>query len=246
MGGQERVALVTGASRGIGRAIAERLGREGTAVAVNFRSDSEGAQAVVDAIRQAGGRAEAFQADVADAGAAERLVAGVLQAFGRLDVLVNNAGLTRDGLVLRLSAEDWRVVLDTNLDSVFYCSKAALKPMVRQRFGRIVSVSSVAGLVGNAGQANYAASKAGMIGFTKALAKEWASRGITANAVAPGFIDTDLLRGMTEGQRQRMAETIPLGRVGTPAEVADAVWFLCQAGYVTGHVLVVDGGLAMQ
>jgi 3-oxoacyl-[acyl-carrier protein] reductase len=246
MGGEERVALVTGASRGIGRAIAERLAREGATVAVNFRSDSEGAAAVVDAIREAGGRAGAFQADVADAGAAERLVAAVHQTFGRLDVLVNNAGLTRDGLVPRLSAQDWRIVLDTNLDSVFYCSKAALKAMMRQRFGRIVNVSSVAGLVGNAGQANYAASKAGMIGFTKALAKEWASRGITVNAVAPGFIDTDLWRGMTDVQRQRMAEVIPLGRVGTPAEVADAVWFLCQAGYVTGHVLVVDGGLAMQ
>lgn len=243
---QQRVALVTGASRGIGRAIALRMASAGVATAVNYRGDAEGAARVVEAVRQSGGTAEAFPADVADPVAAEGMVAAVHERFGRLDFLVNNAGITRDGLVPRLSHADWTAVLDTNLASVFYCSKAALRPMVRQRFGRIVNVASVAGLIGNAGQANYSAAKAGMIGFTKALAKEWASRGITANAVAPGFIETDLLAAMTEAQRAKMAEAIPLQRVGDPEDVADAVWFLTQAPYVTGHVLVVDGGLAIQ
>ncbi len=242
----KRVALVTGASRGIGRAIALRMAREGVATAVNYRGDAQGAAGVVEAVRQSGGEAEAFQADVADPRAAEALVATVHERFGRLDLLVNNAGITRDGLVPRLSHDDWTAVLDTNLASVFYCCKAALRPMVRQRFGRIVNVASVAGLIGNAGQANYSAAKAGMIGFTKSLAKEWASRGITANAVAPGFIETDLLAAMTESQRAKVAEAIPLQRVGAPDDVADAVWFLTQAPYVTGHVLVVDGGLAIQ
>ncbi len=242
----KRVALVTGASRGIGRAIALRMAREGVATAVNYRGDAQGAAGVVEAVRQSGGEAEAFQADVADPRAAEALVATVHERFGRLDLLVNNAGITRDGLVPRLSHADWTAVLDTNLASVFYCCKAALRPMVRQRFGRIVNVASVAGLIGNAGQANYSAAKAGMIGFTKSLAKEWASRGITANAVAPGFIETDLLAAMTESQRAKVAEAIPLQRVGAPDDVADAVWFLTQAPYVTGHVLVVDGGLAIQ
>lgn len=242
----KRVALVTGASRGIGRAIALRMAREGVATAVNYRGDAQGATGVVEAVRQSGGEAEAFQADVADPRAAEALVATVHERFGRLDLLVNNAGITRDGLVPRLSHADWTAVLDTNLASVFYCCKAALRPMVRQRFGRIVNVASVAGLIGNAGQANYSAAKAGMIGFTKSLAKEWASRGITANAVAPGFIETDLLAAMTESQRAKVAEAIPLQRVGAPDDVADAVWFLTQAPYVTGHVLVVDGGLAIQ
>lgn len=246
MSEEKRVALVTGASRGIGRAIALRLAREGVATAVNYRGDAAGAAGVVEAVRQSGGQAEAFQADVADPTAAEALVATVHERFGRLDLLINNAGITRDGLVPRLSHADWTAVLDTNLASVFYCCKAALRPMVRQRFGRIVNVASVAGLIGNAGQANYSAAKAGMIGFTKSLAKEWASRGITANAVAPGFIETDLLAAMTEAQRAKMAEAIPLQRVGVPDDVADAVWFLTQAPYVTGHVLVVDGGLAIQ
>lgn len=246
MSEEKRVALVTGASRGIGRAIALRMAREGVATAVNYRGDAAGAAGVVEAARQSGGEAEAFQADVADPRAAEALVATVHERFGRLDLLVNNAGITRDGLVPRLSHADWTAVLDTNLASVFYCCKAALRPMVRQRFGRIVNVASVAGLIGNAGQANYSAAKAGMIGFTKSLAKEWASRGITANAVAPGFIETDLLAAMTEAQRAKVAEAIPLQRVGAPDDVADAVWFLTQAPYVTGHVLVVDGGLAIQ
>ena len=246
MSQDKRVALVTGASRGIGRAIALRMAREGIVTAVNYRGDADGAAGVVEVARAQGGDAEAFQADVADPAAAAALVTAVQERFGRLDLLVNNAGITRDGLVPRLSHTDWTAVLDTNLASVFYCCKAALRPMVRQRFGRIVNVASVAGLIGNAGQANYAAAKAGMIGFTKSLAKEWASRGITANAVAPGFIETDLLAAMTEAQRAKMADAIPLQRVGAPEDVADAVWFLTQAPYVTGHVLVVDGGLAIQ
>jgi len=246
MNGEQPVALVTGASRGIGRAIALRLAQGGMTVAVNYRSDAAGAETVVDEIGRAGGRARAFLADVADPKGAEGLVGAVNEAWGRVDVLVNNAGITRDGLIPRLSLADWTAVLDTNLASVFYCSKAALRPMVRQRFGRIVNIASVAGLLGNAGQANYAAAKAGMIGLTKSIAKEWASRGITANAVAPGFIETDLLQDMTAVQRERIAAVVPLQRVGTPEDVADAVWFLTQAKYVTGHVLVVDGGLSMQ
>ncbi|MCL8207821.1 MAG: 3-oxoacyl-[acyl-carrier-protein] reductase [Actinomycetia bacterium] len=242
----ERTALVTGASRGIGRAIAERFAQAGLKVAVNFRQDEAGAAAVVEAIRARGGQAEAFGADVAVPAEAEALVDRVRERFGSLDVLVNNAGTTRDTLLLRMRPDDWDAVLATNLSSVFYCTKAALKSMTRQRFGRIVNISSVAGLVGNAGQANYAAAKAGIIGFTKAVAREWATRGITANCVAPGLIETDFLRHLTESQKAEMVAHIPMGRLGRPEDVAEAVWYLVQADYVTGHVLVVDGGLAMQ
>lgn len=242
----ERTALVTGASRGIGRAIAERFAQAGLKVAVNFRQDEAGAAAVVEAIRTQGGQAEAFGADVSVPTEAEALVERVRERFGSLDVLVNNAGTTRDTLLLRMRPDDWDTVLATNLSSVFYCTKAALKSMTRQRFGRIVNISSVAGLVGNAGQANYAAAKAGIVGFTKAVAREWATRGITANCVAPGLIETDFLRHLGEAQKAELLAHIPMGRLGRPEDVADAVWYLVQADYVTGHVLVVDGGLAMQ
>jgi 3-oxoacyl-[acyl-carrier protein] reductase len=246
MGSEERTALVTGASRGIGRAIAERLGRGGYRVAVNYRRDEDQALATVMSIRAAGGQAEAFRADVSVGDEAESLVNAVREHFGGLDVLVNNAGIARDTLLLRMRPDDWDAVIHTNLSSVYHCTRAALKHMVRQRYGRIVSITSIAGLVGNVGQANYAAAKAGIIGFTKSVAKEWASRGITVNAVAPGLIETDLTQDMAEAQRNALLEHIPVGRIGQPQEIAEAVWYLVHASYVTGHVLVVDGGLAMQ
>lgn len=246
MNWQERVALVTGGSRGIGRAVVLQLIQAGLTVAVNYRQTRELADALVDDVRRAGGRLEAFGADIADPEAAEALVQRVQERFGRLDVLVNNAGITRDNLVLRMKRDDWEAVLATDLSGAFYCTKAALRGMVRQRFGRIVNISSIAGLVGNAGQVNYAAAKAGLIGMTKALAKEVASRGITVNAVAPGLIDTDLSQGIAEAQQRTLLEHIPLGRWGRPEEIGHAVWYLLEAGYVTGQVLVVDGGLAMQ
>jgi 3-oxoacyl-[acyl-carrier protein] reductase len=246
MSWQERVALVTGGSRGIGRAVVLQLSQAGLQVAVNYRQGRDAAEELVAHIREQGGRAAAFAADVANPDQAERLVEVVQETFGRLDVLVNNAGITRDTLVLRMKRDDWEDVLATNLSGAFYCTKAALRGMVRQRFGRIVNVASVAGLVGNVGQVNYAAAKAGLVGMTKALAKEVASRNITVNAVAPGLIETDLLHDMVEAQRNTLLEHIPLGRLGRPEEIAQAVWYLVQADYVTGHVLVVDGGLAMQ
>jgi 3-oxoacyl-[acyl-carrier protein] reductase len=246
MSWQERVALVTGGSRGIGRAVVLQLSQAGLQVAVNYRQGRDAAEELVAYIREQGGRAAAFAADVADPDQAEHLVEAVQETYGRLDVLVNNAGITRDTLVLRMKRDDWEDVLATDLSGAFYCTKAALRGMVRQRFGRIVYVASVAGLVGNVGQVNYAAAKAGLVGMTKALAKEVASRNITVNAVAPGLIETDLLHDMVEAQRNTLLEHIPLGRLGRPEEIAQAVWYLVQADYVTGHVLVVDGGLAMQ
>lgn len=246
MSWQERTALVTGGSRGIGRAVTRRLAQSGIRVGINYRSDEAAAKALVDTIRSQGGEAQAFQADVSDPEQAEHLVESVRRQFGTLDILINNAGISRDTLLPRMQTVDWETVIATNLHSVFHCTKAAIKVMIRQRFGRIVSVSSVAGLVGNVGQSNYAAAKAGIIGFTKAVAKEWASRGITANVVAPGLITTDLTHAMSDAQRAVVLEHIPLGRAGQPDEVADAVWYLVQAGYVTGQVLVVDGGLSMQ
>lgn len=245
MSQEERVALVTGASRGIGRAVAERLAEEGIRVAVNYRSDEQQADSLVMAIRSRGGQALKCQADVSQQAAAESLVEEVVSAWGRLDILVNNAGITRDTLVPRMKGSDWDDVLRTNLSSVFHCTKAALKTMVRHRYGRIINMASVAGLVGNPGQANYSAAKAGVIGFTKAVAKEWASRGITCNAVAPGLIETDLTKDMPEASRNALLGMIPVGRAGSPQEIAEAVWYLAQAGYVTGQVMVVDGGLAM-
>jgi 3-oxoacyl-[acyl-carrier protein] reductase len=238
-----RVALVTGASRGIGRAIAERLGAQGARVVAAARG--ENARAVAEAIVAAGGTAEAADLDVTDAGASERLIALTLERHARVDILVNNAGIARDQLLLRMKREDWDAVLATNLTAAFTLTQAVLKPMIRQRGGRIISISSVVGQRGNAGQANYAASKAGLIGFTKAVALEVASRGITVNVVAPGLIETDMTRAMSGEARDEWASKIPLRRLGTPADIASAVCFLAsdEASYITGHVLAVNGGM---
>jgi 3-oxoacyl-[acyl-carrier protein] reductase len=238
-----RVALVTGASRGIGRAIAERLAAQGALVVAAARS--EHAQPVVETIAAAGGTAEAVSLDVTEEGAAARLVASTLERHTRIDILVNNAGIARDQLMLRMKREDWDAVLATNLTGAFALTQAVLKPMIRQRGGRIISISSVVAQRGNAGQANYAASKAGLIGFTKAVALEVASRGITVNVVAPGLIETDMTRTLTDEGREEWASQIPLGRLGTPADIASAVCFLAsdEASYITGHVLAVNGGM---
>jgi 3-oxoacyl-[acyl-carrier protein] reductase len=238
-----RVAIVTGASRGIGRAIAQHLAQQGATVVAAARG--ENARAVADEIVAVGGRAEAVSLDVTESGAAEQLVAATIERHSRIDVLVNNAGIARDQLLLRMKRDDWDAVLATNLTAAFTLSQAVLKPMIRQRGGRIISISSVVGQSGNAGQANYAASKAGLIGFTKALALEVASRGITANVVAPGLIETDMTRALTESARDEWALKIPLRRLGTPADIASAVCFLAsdEASYITGQVLAVNGGM---
>ena len=242
-----RCALVTGGSRGIGRAVCLELARAGFAIAVNYAGNQQAAQETTEACRALGVKAEIFAADVSRPEECARLFEEVLAAFGRVDVLVNNAGVTRDNLILRLSEEDFDKVLDTNLKGAFFCCKAAARPMMKQRFGRIINLTSVVGLRGNPGQTNYSASKAGLIGLTKSLAKELASRGITANAVAPGFIDTDMTRAMPEAAKAAMNGTIPLGRPGQPEEVARAVAFFAseESGYITGQVLCVDGGMAM-
>jgi 3-oxoacyl-[acyl-carrier protein] reductase len=243
----EKIALVTGASRGIGRAIALQLGHEGAAVVVNYHRDQAAAEDVVQTILTAGGRAVAHQTDVGEFTAAEALVKFAIDQFGDLHILVNNAGITRDGLIMTMSEADWDIVQQTNLKSTFNCSRAAIRHMLRRRYGRIINITSVSGRMGNAGQTNYSASKAGQIGFTKALAREVASRSITVNAVAPGFIETDIWDRVPEAAQGSALEMIPLGRTGTPGEVAQAVAFLAsdEAAYITGHVLTVDGGMAM-
>jgi 3-oxoacyl-[acyl-carrier protein] reductase len=241
----ERIALVTGASRGIGRTIATRLAAQGALVVAAARA--EHAQPVAAEIAAAGGRAEAIALDVTESGAAEQAVKGIVERHGRIDVLVNNAGITRDQLMLRMKREDWDAVLATNLTAAFAITQAALKPMIRQKSGRIVCISSVVGQSGNAGQANYAASKAGLIGFAKSVALEVASRGITVNVVAPGLIETDMTRAIADTVREQWASRIPLGRLGTPDDVAAAVCFLAsgEASYITGQVVAVNGGMYM-
>ncbi len=239
--------LVTGGARGIGRAICEAFGRAGARVAVGYASRPDAAEAVVAAVAASGGEAYAAGGDVSDPAAAEALVSGVVSRWGRIDVLVNNAGITRDTLLLRMKDEDWHRVLDVDLTGAFYCCRAAARPMLKQRAGRIINVSSIAGLGGNAGQANYSAAKAGLIGLTRAIARELASRGVTCNAVAPGWVETDMTAGRDERLVAGVRERVPLGRLGTPEDVAAAVVFLASsaAGYITGQVLAVDGGLGM-
>jgi len=240
-----RVAIVTGASRGIGRAIANRLARQGAIVVAAARADN--ASATVAEITAAGWKAETATIDVSETGAADTLVGGVLERHGRIDILVNNAGITRDQLMLRMKRDDWDAVIATNLTAAFALTQVVLKPMIRQRTGRIIAISSVVGQSGNAGQANYAASKAGLIGFAKAVAQEVASRNITVNVVAPGMIETDMTRAIADATRDEWAAKIPLKRLGTPDDIAGAVCFLAsdEASYITGQVLAVNGGMYM-
>lgn len=244
---QGKCALVTGGSRGIGRAVCLELARQGARVAVNYAGNAAAAEETVKACEALGAEAFAIQADVADAAASEAMVKEVLTRFGRLDILVNNAGVTRDGLMPMMKEADWDAVLDTNLKGAFHCMKAVYRPMMKQKYGRIVNLSSIVGLRGNAGQSNYAASKAGLIGLTKSMAKELAARNVTVNAVAPGFIDTDMTAALPEKAREAMLTTIPMGRLGQAEDVAKAVAFFAgdESAYVTGQVLCVDGGMAV-
>ena len=243
-----KAALVTGGGRGIGRAIARELAAAGAAVTVNYRGNSAAAEETAAAIVAAGGEATAARADVGDADQVEAMVKAAIARHGRLDILVNNAGITRDTLLLRMKDEDFDQVLATNLRGVFLCTRAVLRQMSKQRAGRIVNITSVIGLIGNAGQANYAAAKAGVIGFTRATAREIAARNVTVNAVAPGFIETEMTDVLGEETRRAILESIPLGRLGQPEEVARLVTFLASdaAAYITGQTFSVDGGMVMQ
>lgn len=242
-----RIALVTGASRGIGRAIAIELASSGYRVALNYQSAEASAEETLAVIRAAGGSAMAVRADVSDSTGVSELFETVIKEFGPVEVLVNNAGITRDNLLMRMKDEEWLAVLKTNLDSVYYCTKAALRSMIKGRFGRIVAISSVSSLVGNAGQTNYAAAKAGILGFIKSVAREVASRGVTANIVAPGYVNTDMTSVLSKEIREGILSRIPVGRYGDPKDIARAVAFLVSddASYITGQILAVDGGMTM-
>ena len=243
-----RVALVTGGGRGIGRAIAVKLARGGARVAVSYRANDEAAAETARLVREAGAECEIFKSDVASSEGVDALVKGVNEVYGPVEILVNNAGTTRDNIMMRMKEAQFDEVIETNLKGTYLCTRAVLRGMVRARWGRIISVSSVVGLIGNAGQANYAASKAGIIGFTKSVAREVGNRGITANAIAPGYIKTELTDGLPEEITERVLGQVPVGRLGEPEEVAEVVAFLAGDGaaYVTGQTLAVDGGMVMQ
>lgn len=242
-----KVALVTGASRGIGRAVSLLLAERGAKVVVNYAGNQAAAEEVVAKIRELGGEAIAVQGDVAKAEDADKLISSATETFGRLDILVNNAGITKDNLLIRMKEEDWDSVIATNLKGVFNCTKAAAKIMMKQRYGRIINVTSVVALLGNPGQANYVAAKSGVIGLTKSNARELASRNITVNAVAPGYIQTDMTAALQDDVKDSLSKQIPLGRLGEPEDIAKAVVFLASddASYITGQVLAIDGGMAM-
>lgn len=241
------VAIITGASRGIGRSVAIELAKAGAKVVINYAGNHAAAKEVEDAVKAIGGEALLIQADVASADAVDQMIKQTVDAFGRVDILVNNAGITRDTLLMRMKEEDWDAVINTNLKGIFNCTKSVSRIMMKQRSGRIINMTSVVGIMGNAGQANYAAAKAGVIGFTKSMAKELASRGITVNAIAPGFISTDMTAVLTDQVKHELSTQIPLGRLGTPEDVAGAVVFLASgaANYITGQTINVDGGMVM-
>lgn len=243
----KKVALVTGASRGIGASIAKKLAGEGVFVIVNYNGSKERAESVVNEINVAGGEAAAIQCDVSDFEACSAFIADIIKSYGRLDILVNNAGITKDGLLMKMSESDFDAVINTNLKGAFNTIRHVSRQMLKQRSGRIINISSVSGLLGNAGQANYAASKAGVIGLTRSVARELASRQITVNAVAPGFVGTEMIEAMTDSAKESMTSMIPFGRIGEPEEIADAVVFLASdaARYITGQVIAVDGGMSI-
>ncbi len=244
---KNKVAVVTGASRGIGKAIALELGKQGATVVVNYNGSKEGAQEVLDTIESQGGKGSIAQCNVSDYGACEVFMKGVIEEYGQIDILVNNAGITRDGLLMRMTEADYDQVLDTNLKGTFNCMKFVNRIMLKQRSGRIINISSVSGVLGNAGQANYAASKAGVIGLTKAVAREVASRGITVNAIAPGFMETEMTEVLSDNVKQNATSQIPLGRFGQGQDVADMVAYLAseKGAYITGQIIHIDGGMAI-
>ena len=244
---ENKVALVTGASRGIGRAIAERLAKDGATVIVNYNGSRDKAEAVVKEIEEAGGKAEAYQCSVADFAGVEEMMSYVIKTYGRIDILVNNAGITRDGLLMKMSEEDFDAVIATNLKGTFNCMRHVARQMIKQRGGRIINISSISGVMGNAGQMNYAASKAGVIGMTKTAARELASRGITVNAIAPGFITTDMTDVLSDSVKESLLAQIPMKAMGESADIAGTAAFLASddAKYITGQVINVNGGMAM-